>query len=96
MAIEPTRLRRGMVVVMRLSGDKSRPAVVLRSDALARLPYAAVVAFTTAAHGEPDLRMPVAPTPEDGLQQLSYVMVDWTANHSRLNIWAKSSAISIR
>lgn len=77
MAVEPERLRRGMVVLVRLPDDKARPAVVLRSDALARLPYATVVALTTTAHAEPYLRLPVAPTPENGLQQLSLVMVDW-------------------
>lgn len=58
-------------------GAPARPAVVLRSGALARLPYATVVAFTTTAHAEPDLRLPVAPTPENGSQQASFVMVDW-------------------
>ena len=51
--------------------------MVLRSNALARLPYATVVAFTTTAHAEPDLRLPVAPTPGNGLQQQSFVVVDW-------------------
>jgi mRNA-degrading endonuclease toxin of MazEF toxin-antitoxin module len=50
---------------------------VLRSNALARLPYATVVAFTTTGHGEPHLRLRVAPTPENGLQQMSFAMVDW-------------------
>jgi mRNA interferase MazF len=77
MAVEPGRLRRGMVVLVRLAGDKARPAVVLRYDALARLPYATVVAFTTTTHAEPDLRLPIAPTPENGLQQSSFAMVDW-------------------
>lgn len=36
-----------------------------------------MVAFTTTAHAEPDLRLPVAPTPENGLQQPSFVMVGW-------------------
>lgn len=66
-----------MVVLVRLPGDKARPAMVLRSNALARLPYATVVAFTTTTHAEPDRRLPVAPTPENGLQQSSFVMVDW-------------------
>jgi len=66
-----------MVVLVRLPGDKARPAVVLRSDALVRLPYATVVGLTTTAHAEPYLRLPVAPTPENGLQQPSFVMVDW-------------------
>lgn len=66
-----------MVVLVRLPGDKSRPAVILRSDTLARLPYATVVPFTTAPHAAPDLRLPVAPTSENGLQQPSFAMVDW-------------------
>jgi mRNA interferase MazF len=65
------------MVSVRLSGDKARPAVVLRSDALARLPYATVVAFTTTSRAEPDLRLPVESAPENGLQQLSFAMVDW-------------------
>ena len=77
MAVEPARLRRGSVVLVRLPGDKARPAVVLRSDALVRLPYATVVAFTTTAHAEPDPRLPVVPTPGNGLQQPSCAMVDW-------------------
>lgn len=51
--------------------------MVLGSDALARLPYATMVALTTTALAEPDLRLPVAPTIENGLQQLSFAMVDW-------------------
>ena len=66
-----------MVVPVRLPGDKARPAVVLRSDALARLPYAAVVPLTTTPHGAPDLRLPVAPTQENGLLIASFAMVDW-------------------
>jgi mRNA interferase MazF len=77
MALELGRLRRGMVVLVRLPGDKARPAVVLRSDALARLPYVTVVAFTTTVLAEPDLRLLVAPTPENGFQQPSFVMVEW-------------------
>ena len=77
MAVGPGRPRHGMVVLVRLPGDKARPAVVLRSDALARLPYATVVAFTTTVHAAPDLRLRVAPTPENGLQQGSFVVVDW-------------------
>ena len=51
--------------------------MVLRSDALARLPYATVLPFTTAAYAEPDLRLRMAPTPQNGLEQISFLMVDW-------------------
>ncbi len=73
MAVEPRRWQRGMVVLVRLPGDKARPAVVLRSEAFARLPYATVVACTTTVHAEPDLRLRVAPTPENGLRDVSPV-----------------------
>jgi mRNA interferase MazF len=77
MAIEPEKLRRGAVVLVRFPGDRARPAVVLRSDTLARLPYATVVPFTTTPHAAPDLRVPVAPTTLNGLQQASFAMIDW-------------------
>jgi mRNA interferase MazF len=77
MAVAPERLNRGTIVLVLLPGDKASPAVVLRSNALARLPYATVVAFTTTAHGEPDLRLPVPPTPANGLRQQSFAMVYW-------------------
>jgi mRNA interferase MazF len=94
MAVELGRLRRGMVVLIRLPGDKARPAVVLRSDALARLSYATVVSLTTMTHGEPDLRLPLAPTPENGLRQPSSVMVDWPQT-IRVERSARSSVISM-
>ncbi len=66
-----------MVVLVRLPGDKARPAVVVRSDALTRLPYATIVPLTTTPHAAPDLRLPVVPTPENGLQVTSFAIVDW-------------------
>lgn len=77
MAVKPERLRRGAIVLVRLPGDKARPAVVLRSDTLARLPYATVVPLTTTPHAAPELRVPVEPTAHNGLQQTSFAMVDW-------------------
>jgi mRNA interferase MazF len=79
MAVEPDRIRRGAVVIVQLPEDNKagRPAVVIRSDALAATPWVAVLPFTT----DLDTDMPhwprVEPTPENGLRQASRVMTDW-------------------
>jgi mRNA interferase MazF len=77
MAVEPDAVRRGAVVVVRLAGDKARPAVVVRSDLLAELAYATVLLTTSDLRQNLSMRIDVAPTPENGLQAPSQVMVDW-------------------
>jgi mRNA-degrading endonuclease toxin of MazEF toxin-antitoxin module len=37
MAVTPDAVRRGTVLLVRLPGDKARPAVVVRSDLLSEL-----------------------------------------------------------
>jgi mRNA interferase MazF len=63
--------------VLRLPGDKARPAVVIRSDLLGKLPYATVLPFTTEQRPDIDFRIAVQPTAENGLREPSDVMVDW-------------------
>ena len=66
------------MVLVRLPRDKARPAVVVRSDLLAELSYATVLPITTELRPDvPNLRIDVAPTPENGLRVPSQVMVDW-------------------
>jgi mRNA interferase MazF len=65
------------VVVVRLAGDKARPAVVVRSDLLAELAYATVLLTTSDLRQNLSMRIDVAPTPENGLRAPSQVMVDW-------------------
>ena len=78
MAINPGSVRRGAVVLVRLPGDKARPAVVVRSDLLAGLPYATVLPVTTELRTDvPDLRIDLAPDVDTGLRDTSQVMVDW-------------------
>jgi mRNA interferase MazF len=77
MAVDAAAVRRGAVVVVRLSRDKARPAVVVRSNLLAGLSYATVLPITTELHEDISLRIDVAPSPENGLRQASQVMVDW-------------------
>jgi mRNA interferase MazF len=66
------------VVLVRLAGDKPRPAVVVRSDLLAGLTYATVLPLTSELREDvPDLRIDLAPGSETGLREASQVMVDW-------------------
>jgi len=77
MALDPSEVRRGTVVLVRLPRDKARPAVVIRSDLLRALSYATVLPITTELRVDISLRIDLAPNPENGLRAASQVMVDW-------------------
>jgi len=77
MALEPASVRRGTVVLVRLPRDKARPAVVVRSDLMAALPYATVLPITTELRTDISMRIDVPPGPATGLRAASQVMVDW-------------------
>jgi mRNA-degrading endonuclease toxin of MazEF toxin-antitoxin module len=47
MALTPEQIRRGVIVLVRLPDDKSRPAVIVRGDILADLSYATILPLTT-------------------------------------------------
>ena len=84
MALDPGAVRRGVVVLIRLPGDKARPAVVVRSDLLSELSYATVLPITTELRAGISMRIDVAPSQENGLRAGSQVMVDWpqTVRHA--------------
>ena len=77
MALDPGSVRRGTVVLVRLPGDKARPAVVVRSDLLSELTYATILPLTSELRVGISLRIYVTPSPENGLLAPSQVMVDW-------------------
>jgi mRNA interferase MazF len=77
MALSPEEVRRGAVVLVRLPDDKGRPAVVVRANLLAGLPYATILPLTTELRPEVDFRITVEPTEANGLRETSQVMVDW-------------------
>jgi mRNA interferase MazF len=77
MAVEPDAIRRGTVVVVRLSRDKARPAVVVRSNLLSELSHATVLPITTELRANVSMRIDIEPGPENGLREASQVMVDW-------------------
>lgn len=77
MALAPEQIRRGAVVLVRLPNDKSRPAVVMRADISAGLPYATILPLTTELRQDVDLRITVQPAEQNGLRETSQIMVDW-------------------
>lgn len=79
MAVKPHHIRRGTVVVVRVPEDTKpgRPAVVIRSNALAATPWVAVLPFTTDLDTDMPHWLLVEPTRGNGLRQGSRVMCDW-------------------
>jgi mRNA interferase MazF len=77
MALTPEQIRRGAIVLVRLPDDKGRPALVVRADILAGLPYATILPLTTELRQEVDFRITVEPTEQNGLRETSQIMVDW-------------------
>jgi len=77
MALDPASIRRGAVVVVRLAGDKARPAVVVRSDLLSELSYAIVLPITSDLRPGIGMRIDIQPNESNGLRVASQVMSDW-------------------
>jgi mRNA interferase MazF len=77
MALDPTSIRRGTVVIVRMPRDKARPAVVVRSDLLSELSYATVLPITTDLRPGISMRIDVQPNEANGLRTPSQIMTDW-------------------
>jgi mRNA interferase MazF len=77
MAIEAVAVVRGSVVLVRVHGDKARPAVVIRSDLLSMLTYATILPITSDLRENVSLRIDIAPSATNGLRVASQVMADW-------------------
>jgi mRNA interferase MazF len=71
-------MRRGNLVVVSLPGDygKPRPALILQSDAFSSLVSRTLLPLTTTEADSPLLRIPIDPSPGNGLERRSYIMVD--------------------
>lgn len=71
------KLVRGSVVIVKGMGDKTRPAVVVQSDAfMEAVDSITVCPMTTHLISRSRLRINVAPTKANGLVEQSQVMVD--------------------
>lgn len=71
-------MKRGDIVTVALAGDygKPRPALVIQSDWLDETDSVLVCLFTSTVRDAPIFRLTVEPSPSNGLQATSQVMVD--------------------
>src|SRR3954451_22373023 len=72
-------MQRGQFVTVAVPGDygKPRPALIVQSDLFAELPSYVVCPLTTNIRADADLfRLDVAPSPSNGLRQVSQIAID--------------------
>lgn len=71
-------MRRGEFVTIAMQGDfgKPRPALVIQADQFSEHATVTVLPVTSTMVAAPLLRITVEPSPENGLQNTSQVMVD--------------------
>jgi mRNA interferase MazF len=71
-------MMRGDLITIALQGDfgKPRPAVVIQSDLFEAHSSVTVLPITSALVEAPLLRITVQPTPQNGLQKTSQIMID--------------------
>src|SRR5947199_376624 len=81
-------ITRGDLVVAAFPGDygKPRPALVIQSNGFNRLQSLTVLPLTSALYPAPLIRIDVVPSPSNGLQRRSHIMVDKAATISRTRI----------
>lgn len=90
-------MRRGDLVTIALQGDygKPRPALIVQSDLFNEHPSVTILPVTSELRETPLFRIRVEPTPANGLQKISDVMVDKAQSVPRERIemslatWAK-------
>lgn len=71
-------MKRGDLVPVALQGDygKPRPALIIQSDLFSEHPSVTLLPVTSELRDTPLFRIPVAPTPQNGLKTPSQVMID--------------------
>jgi mRNA interferase MazF len=81
-------ISRGDLVIAAFPSDygKPRPALVIQSDGFNRLQSVTVLPLTSDLYPAPLIRINLAPTPSNGLQRRSHIMVDKAATISRTKI----------
>jgi mRNA interferase MazF len=91
-------LSRGDVVIVAAAGDygKPRPAVVVQTDAIpAAHPSVVVCQMTSTLVDASDLRVTIEPSPENGLRELSQVMIDKPVTLMRSRISGSIGRLSV-
>jgi mRNA interferase MazF len=73
-------MMRGDLITIAVQGDfgKPRPAVVIQSDLFEAHSSVTVLPITSSLVDAPLLRITVQPTPQNGLQKTSQIMIDKT------------------
>jgi mRNA interferase MazF len=71
-------VRRGDLVTVALQGDygKPRPALIVQADHFAELGSVVILPLTSNMIDAPLLRLPVTPSPDNGLSGPSQIMLD--------------------
>ncbi|MBS0542833.1 MAG: type II toxin-antitoxin system PemK/MazF family toxin [Proteobacteria bacterium] len=71
-------MMRGKLLTVALQGDygKPRPAVVIQSDLFDEHPSVTVLPLTSELRETPLFRITVEPSPDNGLQRRSQIMID--------------------
>ena len=71
-------MKRGDVVTIALTGDfgKPRPAVIVQSDHFAEHPTIAILPVTSDLRNVSLVRIPIDPSPTNGLRKPSNIMID--------------------
>jgi mRNA interferase MazF len=78
-------LKRGDIVLVAPAGEfgKPRPALIIQSDAAFPSGYFTYLPITSELLRVPDIRVPIAPSPENGLRVDSEVMADMIQTSSQ-------------
>ena len=71
-------MKRGEIRTLRdrQYASKARPVIVIQNDEFDNFDSVILCLFTTFDSSQIKVRVPVAPTPENGLHDVSYVMTD--------------------
>ena len=71
-------MKRGEIWTLRdrQYASKARPVIVIQNDEFDNFDSVILCLFTTFDSSQTKVRVPVAPTPENGLHDVSYVMTD--------------------
>jgi mRNA interferase MazF len=71
-------MRRGDLVTIALQGEfgKPRPALVIQSDLFSGTATVTVLVMSSTLIAAPLFRLTISPTPENGLRELSQIVID--------------------
>ena len=87
-------MKRGEIWTLRdrQYASKARPVIVIQNDAYDNFDSVILCLFTTYDSSEIEVRVPVIPTPENGLHDLSYVMTDKIVTVDKKMLWRNNTS----